>query len=304
MLSKKGIVIDKGKDWAIILMHDGGYKKIKTSAHLEIGELYQEKANLTIKYVAAAVILLAVVLSTLDYFSVQAYAQVANLAELGVNRWGRVISVHTKNNDGQRILNSLELKNDKLELAVEKICTQSLKDEASSNTIHIPKLSVVTANKAKPELEDKILDKMDRGLQKAIKSHKNQVKHDRIEHDKIKERLNNSVSPQEEESPVVMPLHKNHEIQTPKLDPGIKKEVIKEKIKNVEQNIETEIDPTIINNADRTEPMKPTIPDTIDPSDPADRFNPHKIHSDLESDRTNGKGKIKQNRINNDNAQP
>ncbi len=304
MLSKKGIVMDKGKDWAIILMPDGGYKKIKTNAYLEIGELYQEKANLPIKYVAAAVILLAVVLSTLDYFSVQAYAEVANFAELGINRWGRVISVHTKNNDGQRILNSLDLKNDKLELAVEKIWTQSLKDEARSKTIHIPKLSVVTANKAKPELEEKILDKMDRGLQKAIKNQKIQVKHDRIEHDKVKDRLNNSVSPQEEATPVVIPLHKNHEIQTPKLDPGINKELIKENLKNVDQNIK--IDPTIINNADRAGPVKPSIPDAIDPSNPTDRFNPDKIHSDLESDRTNGKDKIKQNTVNKDKdaAQP
>jgi hypothetical protein len=169
MAGKKGVVLESGRAWAVILLPNGEYKKIKTSQYLEVGELYQEKGRSQLKYVAAAVIFLTVILTTIDYFSVQAYAQVSSLMELGVNRWGRVISVQAKDNDGKIILDTVKVKNDKLEIAVEKIYNRELEnDQAGEKSIQKPVLSVVVRDKSNKILEQKIIEKMDSGLQRAL----------------------------------------------------------------------------------------------------------------------------------------
>lgn len=169
MAGRKGMVLESGRGWAIILLPNGEYKKIKTSEYLGIGELYQEKGRSQLKYVAAAVIFLTVILTTIDYFSVQAFAQISSLMEIGVNRWGRVISVQAKDNGGKIILDTVNMKNDKLEIAVEKIYNRELEnDQAGEKAIQKPVLSVVARDKSNKILEQKILEKMDSGLQRAL----------------------------------------------------------------------------------------------------------------------------------------
>lgn len=167
MAAKKSIVMEKGNGWAIILTPDGEYKKIKTHDYLEVGQLYQAKAPIP-QYAAAAVLLLALILAGIDYFSVQAYAQVSNLAELGVNRWGRVVAVQPKNSGGQHVLEAVNVKHDKLEKAVEKICRQTLRESKAANRVKKIEFSVNTAGKVNPKARDKILDKMNQGYKKAV----------------------------------------------------------------------------------------------------------------------------------------
>ena len=171
MAKRKGIVMETGKGWAIILTENGEYHKIKTNDFMEVGEQYQEKFSLPLSYIAAAVIILALSLTTLDYYSVKAYAQVSSLAELGVNRWGRVVSVQAKNEAGQQILNKVELKNDTLEVAVEKIYAHDFKDEQDNQLpVYRPEISVTGADKKETKLEEKMLKKINQGLKKAEKA--------------------------------------------------------------------------------------------------------------------------------------
>jgi len=168
MAARKGVVMEIGRDWAIILLPNGEYKRIKTNRFLEVGEIYQDRAGTQFGYAIAAVFFLTMILTTIDYFSVQAYAQISSL-ELGVNRWGRVISVQSKDDNGQRILDTLEMKNDKLEVAVEKIYNKELEQEQSpKESIQKPDLSVTATNKGSKKLEQKMLQRMDNGLQKAL----------------------------------------------------------------------------------------------------------------------------------------
>lgn len=168
MAARKGVVMEIGRDWAIILLPNGEYKRIKTKQFLEVGELYQDIGGTQFRYAIAAVFFLTMILTTIDYFSVQAYAQISSL-ELGVNRWGRVISVQSKDDNGQRILDTVEMKNDKLEVAVEKIYNKELEQEQSrKESIQKPDLSVTATNKGSKKLEQKMLKRMDNGLQKAL----------------------------------------------------------------------------------------------------------------------------------------
>lgn len=173
MANRKGIVVETGKGWVIILMDNGEYQKIKTNEFLEVGEQYQEKFRLPLSYIAAAVILLALSLTTLDYYSVKAYAQVSSLAELGVNRWGRVVSVQAKNETGQQILNTVELKNDALEVAVEKIYAHTINDEQDNQSpVNKTEISIIGADRKETKLEEKMLKKIDQGLKQAEKARK------------------------------------------------------------------------------------------------------------------------------------
>lgn len=173
MASKKGVVMEIGKGWAIILLPDGEFKKIKTHQYLEVGEQYQEAVHQVVKYIAAAVILLTFLLASIDYYSVKSYAQVSSMVELGVNRWGRVISVKATNDHGQQILKNIKVKNDKLEIAIEKINSQDLKDKQDhKKELQKPDLSKNHSRLNNPGQENELHGKLHNDLQDAVQSQK------------------------------------------------------------------------------------------------------------------------------------
>lgn len=118
MARVKGMVLASAEGQAIILTPDGEYRTIKTNHPLEVGELYQDMSRPWWRYAVAAAVVLALTLGTLDYFRVATYAQVSGVVELGVNRWGRVISARALNDEGERLLQILDLKNMNIEYAV------------------------------------------------------------------------------------------------------------------------------------------------------------------------------------------
>lgn len=167
MTNKKGIVVERSNDWAIILMPTGEYKKINTHKYLEVGDLYTEGIGGPFKYIAVAIIMLAFIMGGIDYYSVQAYASLTSNLELGVNRWGRVVSVQAKDSEAQRILNAVKVKNDKLEVAVAKISQQSMEEKQNSTDSIRKSLNVVAKDKKNQNLEKIMLKKMNTGLEKA-----------------------------------------------------------------------------------------------------------------------------------------
>ncbi|MDD3024874.1 MAG: hypothetical protein PHE26_13350 [Syntrophomonadaceae bacterium] len=178
MSARKAVVVEVGKGWAIVLEPDGEYKKVMTSAYLEVGDSYQLKSGTKFKYLTAAALFLTILLGSIDYYTVQAYAEVSSLVELGVNRWGRVISVQAKDKEGQIVLDTVKIRNDRLETAVEKV-SQAIKEESPQmkGAIQTDSRSVKSKNKSNRNLEEKMLKEIDKGLERANKSNniKNKV---------------------------------------------------------------------------------------------------------------------------------
>lgn len=269
MTARKGVVIESGKGWAIILLPDGEFKRIKTSQYVEIGERYQEPILMPIKYVTAAVILLTMLFASIDYYSVKAYAQVSCLAELGVNRWGRVVSVKAKDNNGQRILAEVEVKNDELEVAVEKIYFQALKDKRNIESSPAkPVLSIESTQKDQARQEEKLLKKMDSGLQKAWQTQKHK--------EEIKESIKNKVKPKEDKSQII--VNDNRKLPSLNTQKEIEADTSEEQINDVDDEINSFESKSKKNQSDEI--------------DPAKQLKEHKTNSDLESDIWNKKDNL------------
>ncbi len=148
MSETKGIVMESGPGYALILLENGEYRKFKTRSFLMPGDVYQGKVYSPYpRYIAVAAALVIMLLGTIDFFNVLAYAQVSSGVEMGINRWNRVISVSAINTEGESILQTIEAKGQKLEKAVEMVLEESLKqDNESSEEIVV---SVQTANNKK-----------------------------------------------------------------------------------------------------------------------------------------------------------
>lgn len=177
MKTKKGIVVEADNNKAVILLPGGEYRKVRTGGkYLEAGDLYEYNSTPAIKYAVAAILLLAIIAGGIDYNSVKAYANLGADLELGINRWGRVVSVQAKNMEGQQILNNVQVKNDKLEVAVEKITRQEMKKENTSPQEIRQNLKAKVNNKDNQKLEKNIIKDMNKGLDKAIPNGKIKTK--------------------------------------------------------------------------------------------------------------------------------
>lgn len=199
MLTKKAAVVETGKGWAVILLPGGEYKRIKTNRYLEVGELYRYRNYAGSKYLAAAAIFLTILLGSIDYYTVQAYAEVSSL-ELGLNRWGRVVSVQAQNDEGQRIISQVQIKNEPLENAVQKI-SRIVEQEKPNGTGLAGKtpVKIHTKGKAKPELEQKLLEKIEQKQEKdSPVKNQNEVKKELKNERKLQHlKVNNSNDRQE-----------------------------------------------------------------------------------------------------------
>ncbi len=127
MSETQGIVLDSGKGWAIILLANGEYRRVRTSHLLMPGEIYQGKKHSNYaKYTVAAAIFLILLIGIVDFFNVLAYAEVSSGVEIGVNRWNRVVSLSAVNSEGEMLLDETNIKGQKLEKALEVVVQKSL----------------------------------------------------------------------------------------------------------------------------------------------------------------------------------
>jgi flagellar basal body-associated protein FliL len=172
-MAGKGIVLEAGKGWAVVLFPNGEYKKIRTKKPLQPGEIYQLNSNSSLRYaVAAAAIFLIILLGTLDLFSVVAYAHVTPGIELSLNRWNRVVYTEVINDEGKALLQGLDLKGKKIETAVEIVATKSFHtnciNEQGEEQL-IMSVTVEAGNKQNVErLQQKLLSRIDAAVQKVI----------------------------------------------------------------------------------------------------------------------------------------
>ena len=173
MKTKKGIVVEADKNKAVILLPGGEYRKVRTGGkYLEAGDLFEYSSTPVVKYAVAAVLLLAIIVGGIDYNSVKAYASLGTDLELGINRWGRVVSVQAKSPEGQQILDNVQVTNEKLEIAVEKITRQAMKEEKTSAQEIRQNLKTKVNDKDNQKLEENIINEVNKGLDKAIPNEK------------------------------------------------------------------------------------------------------------------------------------
>lgn len=169
MATKKGMVLEAGDGWAIVLFPGGEYKRIKTREHLQTGQLYQAQGNNIFRYTSAAAIFLIITLASIDFFSVTARANISPGINLGLNRWNRVVSVDTSNTGAKVSINDLNLNGKSLGQAINLILEEHNRnsdlasgDKAPVN--HEFSVSLSVKDKKDKQKRDKLLSIIDTTL--------------------------------------------------------------------------------------------------------------------------------------------
>lgn len=99
----KGTVLESSDNWALLLMPGGEFKKVKTKERLHIGEMYSPVVRAAYRPLAAAAVLVMALAFSVNFFTVAAYARLSQGVELGVNSWGRVISIKALGAEGANL---------------------------------------------------------------------------------------------------------------------------------------------------------------------------------------------------------
>ncbi|MEQ8173744.1 MAG: hypothetical protein ABRQ26_01630 [Syntrophomonadaceae bacterium] len=105
----KGTVFESGDNWAILLMPGGEFKKVKTKGRLHIGQMYAPVARAAYRPVAAAAVLIITLALSVNFLTVAAWARLSPGVELGVNSWGRVVSVKIQEGLGENLTNGIPM---------------------------------------------------------------------------------------------------------------------------------------------------------------------------------------------------
>ena len=142
VLRMKGLVVDVKKNSLILLTPDGRFVKVCKKAYAEVGTEYE--LDYTVKQhalgrfgeyasIAAAILILAfsayiIQAISVSFNTVYAYISIDinPSVELGVNRYGNVLSVECMNSDAEDMIEANELKSMKIERAVEIITQRAI----------------------------------------------------------------------------------------------------------------------------------------------------------------------------------
>ncbi|MGR6835631.1 anti-sigma-I factor RsgI family protein [Syntrophomonas erecta] len=149
MSRRKGIVLESGQDWALVLFEGGIYKRIKNHSGLQVGEAITESVfSIPVKYLVIAAVFIMVVLTSMDFFTVKAYARISSGVELGFNRWERVVYVRPYNQYGNDLLKGVALQGKKAEEALQIVINRSLKQPVPAEPHDPLTLTVYTKSKS------------------------------------------------------------------------------------------------------------------------------------------------------------
>lgn len=171
----KGVVLSSETGRVVILTPEGEYRSIKTDQPLDVGELYDMTSRPWWRYALAAAVILAITLGTMDYYTVKAYAQVSDAVELGINRWGRVVTSRSLSEEGEQILQNNDLKNMKMEAAVEEITFQTNTDADPGKAKELKVFPPQAAGNKDEELIEKVEQNMNQGYYKAQEKMENKL---------------------------------------------------------------------------------------------------------------------------------
>lgn len=112
---KSGMVLEVSKSKAVILKSDGTFEIIKANPAWDKGdviELPRKSYNKIISIAASIAIFLLVGFGGTQYFTkeITISVDVNPSLELDINRFGRIVSIHTYNEDAKQIVDQLSLK--------------------------------------------------------------------------------------------------------------------------------------------------------------------------------------------------
>lgn len=137
MSRHKGVVLAIDNKTAIVLLDNGEYRKMSADGTLLIGqEVWMGSTSLG-KYAAAAAIFLVVLIGSIDFFNVVAYARLSSGIEVGMNRWERVVYVKPLSPGGQDALEGIEAKGRKVEDVVAAVVDAAVKQGKSAEPVTI-----------------------------------------------------------------------------------------------------------------------------------------------------------------------
>jgi hypothetical protein len=159
MSKARGIVLESNNGCSIVLMEGGQYIKIRKT--LEVGQIYQQERQYYKLLLAVAAAVVLILLGTVDFFNVVAYANVSNGIEMGVNRWNRVVKIEQIQEKDITPKEYNALKGQKLERAVSIIVKDALAEDKNEEDIVI---QVNSGKKADPDLEQKLLKKIETSI--------------------------------------------------------------------------------------------------------------------------------------------
>ncbi|MDD4803109.1 MAG: hypothetical protein PHF24_09255 [Syntrophomonas sp.] len=169
MTREKGIVLEVGEKWAIVLTQQGKYKRIKTKDFLQVGEIWQEPTGYLMRYALVAAILLVLLGAGFSFLPVTAYAQISSGVELGLNRWEMVVTTRPLNDEGSQLLQEVSLKGKTLEKAVEVIVDKTLaKSDADNKDIAV---NVVTKKPNDEQNRQRMIEKMDTKIKRVLEQY-------------------------------------------------------------------------------------------------------------------------------------
>ncbi|PKM77471.1 MAG: hypothetical protein CVU90_06385 [Firmicutes bacterium HGW-Firmicutes-15] len=200
----KGLVIEAGDNWALILSEQGQYKKIKTKNLLQVGEIWQEPTGYAIRYAVAAAVLLVFLGAAFSILPVVAYAQVSSGVELGLNRWEWVVSARPLNDEGRMLLQEVNLRGKTLDQAVELIVDNTLINSNPENKEIV--LNVVTTKPGNEQNRQRIMEKMDTKVKQILDQDKLKANMDKKKGYSSSENKNSN---DEVETNKIIPSNKN-----------------------------------------------------------------------------------------------
>jgi hypothetical protein len=160
MAEEKGLVLDAGDGWAVVLLPGGEYKKIKTREPLAVGQFFKVRNYSMVKYATAAAIFLVIILGSLDFCRVSAWAHISPGINLGLNRWDRVISIKTNDAMGQNTIEDMPLRGQTVEQAVSNIVQKQVSTTGGWGKEAELSLTLSTRDKDKARQEE-LLSKID-----------------------------------------------------------------------------------------------------------------------------------------------
>ncbi len=170
MSRAKGLVLETGDKVAIVLFSNGEYKRVKNSKNLQVGEIYYNKVVSPYKYAAVAAIFLLMLLGTIDFFSVSAYARLSSGIELGVNRWDKIVAVKALDSGGEQLLQGTRLQGKDLDNAIKILFDRSL-ESGQAGIIESEgdiAVSVDVKGKADEKLQERLLLKINHAVQSTL----------------------------------------------------------------------------------------------------------------------------------------
>ena len=199
----KGIVVENNNKESVVLTEDGLFIKVKNENY-EIGQTIRVKNNkktFSKMVVGVASMAAAFVIFTIGgyaYFTPTDYVSmdVNPSIEYSVNMFDRVLDVKAVNDDGEKILENLNIDNenivDAIEGTIDKLMTEGyITDDPNSGII------ITTSNKDKKQAE-KLAAKLDRDIQKYLDSQEGiaaKVDAEAVGLNKVKEARDRGVTP-------------------------------------------------------------------------------------------------------------